>query len=154
MVAGRPNDSIHYSRAKAVPQGLRGAGEEQRVTKGPNPQYANDWSRDGRFFIYQENAPGTQRDLWMLPFTPEGEVPGNAKPAPYLRTRFNENNARFSPEPSPRWATNPIRRGTMRYTSKVFRSGAMRFRFPQPAANTRSGARAGASCSTSRPITN
>jgi serine/threonine-protein kinase len=35
--------------------------------------------------------------------TAEGKVSGNAKPSPYLRTKFNESNARFSPEPSPRW---------------------------------------------------
>jgi Tol biopolymer transport system component len=80
-----------------------GSGGEQRVTEGSNQQYAHDWSRDGRFLIYIENAPDTQRDQWTLPFTPEGKVPENAKPAPYLRTEFNENNARFSPEPSPRW---------------------------------------------------
>jgi Tol biopolymer transport system component/tRNA A-37 threonylcarbamoyl transferase component Bud32 len=76
---------------------------EQRVIEGPNPQYANDWSRDGRFIIHHEIAPGTQRDLWTLPFTPEGKVSGNAKPTPYLRTNFNEWSARFSPEPSPHW---------------------------------------------------
>jgi len=80
-----------------------GSTDEQRVTEGSNQQYAQDWSRDGRFLIYQENAPGTQRDLLVLPFTPEGKVPDKAKPTPYLRTRFNEANARFSPEPSPRW---------------------------------------------------
>jgi hypothetical protein len=80
-----------------------GTGEEQRVTEGSTQQYANDWSRDGRVLIYHELTPGTQRDLWSLPLTPEGRVPGNAKPTPYLRTKFNEHNARFLPEPSPRW---------------------------------------------------
>ena len=50
-----------------------------------------------------EIAPSTHSDLWVLPSTPEGKVPENAKPSPYLRTKFNEGNARFSPEPSPRW---------------------------------------------------
>jgi predicted Ser/Thr protein kinase len=80
-----------------------GTGEEQQVTEGPNLQNANDWSHDGRFLIYHAITPGTQRDLWILPFTPEGKVPENAKPTPYLRTKFNEWNARFSPEPSPHW---------------------------------------------------
>jgi Tol biopolymer transport system component/predicted Ser/Thr protein kinase len=80
-----------------------GSSDEQQVTEGPNTQLATDWSRDGRFLIYHEVAPGTQRDLWILPFTPEGKVPGNAKPSPYLQTKFNEGDARFSPEPSPRW---------------------------------------------------
>jgi Tol biopolymer transport system component/predicted Ser/Thr protein kinase len=80
-----------------------GSSDEQRVIEGPHTQYANDWSRDGRSIIYHEIAPGTQRDLWILRLTPDGNVPENAKPAPYLRTKFNEWNARFSPEPSPRW---------------------------------------------------
>jgi Tol biopolymer transport system component/tRNA A-37 threonylcarbamoyl transferase component Bud32 len=80
-----------------------GSTDEQQVIEGPNAQFATDWSRDGRVLIYQELAPDTQRDLWVLPLTPEGKVPGNAKPTPYLRTKFNEWNARFSPEPSPRW---------------------------------------------------
>jgi Tol biopolymer transport system component len=40
-----------------------GSSEEQRVTEGPNQQFANDWSRDGRFLIYHEVASDTQRDL-------------------------------------------------------------------------------------------
>jgi hypothetical protein len=54
-------------------------------------------------FFPSEIAPGTQRDLWTLLLSPGGKAPGNAKPTPYLRTKFNEWNARFSPEPSPRW---------------------------------------------------
>ena len=80
-----------------------GSSEEQRVIEGSNQRYADDWSRDGRFLIYHELAPGTLRDLWILPFTPQGKIPGGAKPSLYLRTKFNETNARFSPEPSPRW---------------------------------------------------
>jgi hypothetical protein len=53
--------------------------------------------------MYQENAPGTQRDLWTLPLTPEGKVPGNAKPTPYILTKFNETYSRFSPDPNPHW---------------------------------------------------
>jgi hypothetical protein len=80
-----------------------GSSDEHQVTEGPNQQYANDWSRDGRFLVYHELAPGNQRDLWFLPFTSEGKVAENAKPSPYLRTKYNEWNARFSPETSPRW---------------------------------------------------
>jgi Tol biopolymer transport system component/predicted Ser/Thr protein kinase len=80
-----------------------GSSDEQRIIEEPNAQYGNDWSRDGRFVIYGEIAPGTQRDLWILPFTPEGKIPANSKPLPYLVTKFNEWFGRFSPEPSPRW---------------------------------------------------
>jgi Tol biopolymer transport system component len=63
----------------------------------------SDWSRDGRFILYTEIAPGTGTDIWMLPMTPEGTPAGGAKPAPYLHTPFYESSGRFSPEAGPRW---------------------------------------------------
>ena len=30
-----------------------------------------DWSRDGRFVIYQTNAPATRSDVWALPLIGE-----------------------------------------------------------------------------------
>jgi Tol biopolymer transport system component len=80
-----------------------GAGSEQPLTQSPNSQYATDWSRDGRWVLYYEVAPGTQRDLWVLPTTPEGRPAADAKPQVYLRTPYNESWGRFSPEHSPRW---------------------------------------------------
>jgi Tol biopolymer transport system component/DNA-binding winged helix-turn-helix (wHTH) protein len=71
-----------------------GAGEEQRLTRSPNPQYANDWSRDGRFILYEEDSGrSNQRSLWILPV-----APGDAKPRPYQRTKFNECAGQFSPD--------------------------------------------------------
>ena len=35
--------------------------------------------------------------------TPDGRMQDGISPTPYLQTRFNEGQARFSPEPSPRW---------------------------------------------------
>ena len=53
-----------------------------------------DWSRDGRFILYEEDtAPGNQRSLWILPV-----APGDAKPRPYLRAAFNQSNGQFSPD--------------------------------------------------------
>jgi Tol biopolymer transport system component len=80
-----------------------GAGSEHRVTESPNTQFPTDWSRDGRLVLYYEPAPDTQQDLWVLPVTPDGSPEAGAKARPYLRTRFNEHQGRFSPEHSPRW---------------------------------------------------
>jgi hypothetical protein len=80
-----------------------GAGNEQRLTNGPNLQGATDWSRDGRWILYTENGPDTQKDLWVLPMTAAGTIPEGAKPRSYLRTPANESGGRFSPEQSPRW---------------------------------------------------
>jgi Tol biopolymer transport system component len=77
---------------------IRNSGTPQRVTQSTNNQFATDWSRDGRFVLYHEIAPGTQRDLWVV--SPTG---GNSTSRPYLRTAFNESWGRFSPEPTPRW---------------------------------------------------
>jgi len=71
-----------------------GAGEEQRLTRSPNPQFAADWSRDGRFILYDEtDVPGNQRSVWVLPVAPR-----DAKPRPYMRTTFNDDNGQFSPD--------------------------------------------------------
>jgi len=79
-----------------------GAGTEERVTASPNPQIPEDWSRDGRLVLYEERAPDSKWDLWVMPVGPEGK-PEPAKARLYLRTRFNEVSGRFSPEPNPRW---------------------------------------------------
>ncbi len=93
-----------------IPPGLNlsrmaasGSGDPVRLTQSPNGQSATDWSRDGRFIVYHENVPGTQRNLWVLTVTPQGVLSEGAEPRLYLRTPSNESWARFSPEPSPRW---------------------------------------------------
>jgi eukaryotic-like serine/threonine-protein kinase len=50
-----------------------------------------DWSGDGRFIAYAENAPTTNHDLWILPLF------GEQKPYAFLQTQFNEIHAQFSP---------------------------------------------------------
>ncbi len=91
--AGSPQ-SLHRKEAS-------GAGTEQRVTESANTQWPTDWSRDGRLVLYFELAPETQRDLWVLPVTPDGKPEAGARA--YLRTRFNERDGRFSPEQNSRW---------------------------------------------------
>jgi dipeptidyl aminopeptidase/acylaminoacyl peptidase len=51
-----------------------------------------DWSRDGRYLLYQENDPKTGWDIWALP------MQGDRKPAPVLQSAFNERQAQFSPD--------------------------------------------------------
>jgi Tol biopolymer transport system component len=80
-----------------------GIGEEQVVTERPGISLPSDWSRDGRWILARETDPETKHDIWKIPVTPDGRLRQDEPPAPYLRTRFNESQARFSPEPSPRW---------------------------------------------------
>ena len=81
----------------------RGAGTQELVRRSTFTQGPLDWSRDGRSLIYFEIAPDTNRDLWILPITGDGKPVPGAQAAPYLRTPFTEWQARFSPEPSPKW---------------------------------------------------
>jgi Tol biopolymer transport system component len=80
-----------------------GAGADLRLIPSPLPQYATDWSGNGRSLLYWENAEATGRDLWILPVTPDGTPAPGTAPRPYLRTPANEWWGRFSPEPVPRW---------------------------------------------------
>jgi serine/threonine protein kinase len=51
-----------------------------------------DWSADGRFILYSENDPNTNRDIWVLPLT------GDEKRYPLFQSQFNEIYAQFSPD--------------------------------------------------------
>ena len=86
-------------REGGIPQVYRkdisGTGEEERLTDGPNRKLALDWSRDGRYILYREVAPGTTgMDLWALPL----DGPTAYKPFPVVKTSFNEGGGRFSPD--------------------------------------------------------
>jgi Tol biopolymer transport system component/predicted Ser/Thr protein kinase len=69
-----------------------GGGSDATLTQGPNPKAPMDWSRDGRYLLYQENDPKTGWDIWALP------MQGDRKPAPVLQSAFNERQAQFSPD--------------------------------------------------------
>jgi eukaryotic-like serine/threonine-protein kinase len=69
-----------------------GAGKEEVLLESKTSVYAMDWSRDGRFLLYQEIAPKTKGDFGLL------EMDGDRKPKPYLHSDFNENTGQFSPD--------------------------------------------------------
>jgi Tol biopolymer transport system component len=62
-----------------------------------------DWSRDGRYLLYESYDAETKRDLWVAQVTPDGKPVEGIEPKPYLRGTFSEWHGRFSPEPNPRW---------------------------------------------------
>jgi hypothetical protein len=69
---------------------VRSGEHEPLLPSGPD-RNPTDWSRDGRYILYEENAPSTSYDLWAL------EMPGR-KPLPLVRESFNERSARLSPD--------------------------------------------------------
>ena len=51
-----------------------------------------DWSRDGRFVIFENAGVRTAFDLWVLPLS------GDRKPFPFLQTPASERNGKLSPD--------------------------------------------------------
>ncbi len=82
------------------PEGVRnlymktstGAGSPELILKSPLDKAPLDWSRDGKYLLYQVEDPVTKSDLWILPLS------GDRTPFPYLHSKFFETDARFSPD--------------------------------------------------------
>jgi Tol biopolymer transport system component len=68
-----------------------GMGDEAELFVQVGPQFLEDWSRDGHI-AYRDQSRETGDDIFILP--PDGD----RKPRPFLRTRFEEWGARFSPD--------------------------------------------------------
>jgi len=71
---------------------VSGARDEELLLKSPEGKLPTSWSRDGRFLLYTTVGTKAKNDLWVLP------LEGDKKPFPFLRTDFNEDNGRFSPD--------------------------------------------------------
>ncbi|MGH9687612.1 MAG: protein kinase domain-containing protein [Candidatus Acidiferrales bacterium] len=69
-----------------------GARDAELLLKSSADKIPTSWSRDGRYLLYVTTDPVTKADLWVLP------LGGGRKPAPFLRTEFNEQEGRFSPD--------------------------------------------------------
>jgi Tol biopolymer transport system component/tRNA A-37 threonylcarbamoyl transferase component Bud32 len=68
-----------------------GTGAEELLAESNAEQNAEDWSRDGSSIVYNTLTAGNARDLWTV-------SPDNRKPQPFLATKFNEDEAQFSPD--------------------------------------------------------
>jgi serine/threonine protein kinase len=85
-----------------IRKGISDSGQGERIGE-LRAVRLSDWSRDGRFLLYESFDPETKRDLWVVPVTPEGRLAEGAQPKPYLQGPSAEWQGRFSPEPNPRW---------------------------------------------------
>ncbi len=90
--------SSRMSGVTLLMKASNGTGSEETLLPGSGLSRAlEDWSRDGRFLLYSQVDPKTNRDLWVLP-VPPGEAGELPKPSVYLNTQFNESGGRFSPD--------------------------------------------------------
>jgi Tol biopolymer transport system component len=68
-------------------------GEARRLLQTNLPKQATDWSRDGRYLLVRNIAPdGTDTDISAL------DLEGDRTPFDLVRTRFEERDAKFSPD--------------------------------------------------------
>jgi serine/threonine-protein kinase len=69
-----------------------GSGPEDRLTTGDHIQSPQAITPDGKLLAYVDIDPLTSQDIWILP------LDGERKPRPFVRTRFQEISAAFSPD--------------------------------------------------------
>ena len=67
-------------------------GSEKPILELPGVQQPEDVSRDGRWLAYLNEIATTVWNIFLLP------LGGEAKPVPWLPTRFNQTSPRFSPD--------------------------------------------------------
>jgi Tol biopolymer transport system component len=88
---------IVFTAARAIRlhrKAAAGTGSEEELpAQSGNPEFAYDWSRDGRYLLYGESALATALDLYVLPMTGE-----DRKPAPFAQTSADELEGQFSPD--------------------------------------------------------
>jgi serine/threonine protein kinase len=71
-----------------------GTGQDELVLASGNNRLPSQWSRDGRFIVYQELYPRTDRDILVLPMEGRKE----RRPVAFLHSEFNELFGQLSPD--------------------------------------------------------
>ncbi len=75
-----------------------GAEPETLLVESIGTKQASDWSRDGRFLLYND-AGAQAADLWVQPMDPtSGAKLNGVQPWAFLRTSFDERWGKFSPD--------------------------------------------------------
>ena len=72
-----------------------GSGEENVLAAKPHYEMLSDWSRDGKYLLYQQRDPETGYGLRYLERNEDG---GGWESHPFLQTPFNQIVPRFSPD--------------------------------------------------------
>jgi Tol biopolymer transport system component len=67
-------------------------GSEELLLASPQNKITTDWSKDGRFVLFDQLDPKTSGDVWAL------SLDGKGKPFPVAQTQFEEQRGQFSPD--------------------------------------------------------
>jgi len=71
---------------------IDGSEREELLVSSPLSKYPDDWSKDGKWLVFESVSPTTKFDLYTV------AVEGDHNPLPYLVTPSNEAHARISPD--------------------------------------------------------
>ena len=71
-----------------------GTGEPELLVGAELGEYSLDWSRDGKYLLYEVNDP---KNGWDLGYLKRKEDSSSFDSFPFLQTSFNERAAKFSP---------------------------------------------------------
>src|SRR5262249_32187856 len=74
-----------------------GSGPDELLVPASGTDRNAQWTRDGRFLVFNRLDPKNKDDLWVVPMQP-GQTASSAKPTPFLQTEFNEFEGQFSPD--------------------------------------------------------
>jgi len=77
---------------------VSGTGPDELLFENENQKFPSQWSRDGRFVVYQELSPKMKRDIWVLPMGDTDSGKTSAKPIPAVQTEFEELFGQLSPD--------------------------------------------------------
>jgi serine/threonine protein kinase len=81
---------------KILRKDASGSGGQEVLLEGDSAGAVMDWSRDGRFVLYNQPNSKTSDDLMVLPL--ESPAEGRRTPIPFLQTPFVEQTGVFSPD--------------------------------------------------------
>lgn len=84
--------SIRTGKSGIYQKLVTGAGKEVLLCQTASLSIPTDWSRDGRFAIFENIDAHTRYDVWVLPLS------GDRKPFPFLQTESRELNGKLSPD--------------------------------------------------------
>ena len=70
-----------------------GTGQDEILFESKESKIPTDWSRDGKFLIFQSQGAATGLDLWALSLTATDK-----KPIPLLQTQYLETQGQLSPD--------------------------------------------------------
>lgn len=69
-----------------------GSGQQEQLTDGPAENYPEDWSRDGKYLLFQHSSLGKPFGIWLFP------LEGTGNPVALLEGPFKHALAVFSPD--------------------------------------------------------